>query len=349
MCSQSQATIVSGCPSLSSFVTRNLQNPWLGWPRVGEGTKSNSPNAIHALVSGPFVLEYTIHTLASRAQVRSSIETNGLAHYLRKTCAVPRIGGFVGNTVRAASQLGVRVSLCTQSERLTPPPTRAHLDDYHINRHAGSGGVGSISCDVRIVCADGNVTVQQGLSSQDTRPEISKRRVHQQVDLVLADLRPVANADAVVSSLERIAKCVRRDGVVGLRLNEESAPSDLPFSKDTTVWTLVQNNDVPELLRHHRSKHLSADGVCENQKTVVSLHERGALMLNGQRKPLRVDTCPVKESGFRGASDVLLAVTAISDASGADDYKSLQRGVDAATGCVAGLELPMNFDELDQD
>ena len=44
---------------------------------------------------------------------------------------------------------------------------------------------------------------------------------------------------------------------------------------------------------------------------------------------------------------MLLAVTTLSSASGADDRTGLHRGVAAAMGHVAGLDLPHSLEELD--
>ncbi len=69
--------------------------------------------------------------------------------------------------------------------------------------------------------------------------------------------------------------------------------------------------------------------------------------MNGVPCPYRVQTCPLAPANATGAGDTLMAVTALSSASGADDRTSIRRGVAAATGQVAGLPLPTTLEELD--
>ncbi len=69
--------------------------------------------------------------------------------------------------------------------------------------------------------------------------------------------------------------------------------------------------------------------------------------MNGIPCPYHVQTCPMEPVNRIGNGEVLLTVTTLSSASGADDRISLRRGVAAATGHVAGLELPRSLDELD--
>ena len=71
--------------------------------------------------------------------------------------------------------------------------------------------------------------------------------------------------------------------------------------------------------------------------------------MNGAPDPYHVHTCPVEPERVDGPGDTLLAVTTISSASGSDDWTSVRRGGTAATGIVAGLELPTVLEELDID
>ena len=82
-------------------------------------------------------------------------------------------------------------------------------------------------------------------------------------------------------------------------------------------------------------------------KLVLQLGTEGAVMLNGNPCPYHLHTCPLAASEVATPGDTLLAVTTLASAQGADDRTSLRRGVAAATGQVAGLELPTSFHELD--
>ena len=84
-----------------------------------------------------------------------------------------------------------------------------------------------------------------------------------------------------------------------------------------------------------------------NSKIVLQLGSKGAVLMNGIPCPYYVHTCPVKSRKKTHAGDTLLVTTVFSSASGADDRKSLRRAVAAATGVVAGLELPTSLEELD--
>ena len=86
---------------------------------------------------------------------------------------------------------------------------------------------------------------------------------------------------------------------------------------------------------------------CGIARLVLQLGPRGAVLMNGIPCPYHVQTCPMKPVIRVGNGEALLTVTTLSSASGAGDRISLRRGVAAATGHVAGLELPRSLDELD--
>ena len=82
---------------------------------------------------------------------------------------------------------------------------------------------------------------------------------------------------------------------------------------------------------------------------IIHSGSRGAVLVNGRRRPLRVPTCPLECVDGVGAGDILLTVTMLSSAAGANDRISLERGVAAATGRVAGLDFPTSLEELDAE
>ena len=143
---------------------------------------------------------------------------------------------------------------------------------------------------------------------------------------------------------------------VGLRLDERANLKDFLPIRDSRVWTFLRRRDglqlagreldsgsegrELELVRHLHERFKIA-------RVVVQLRSQGAVMMNGTPCPYRVHTCPVSRAKFTAAGDTLLAVTTLSSASGANDKTSLRRGVAAATGQVAGLDLPTSFEELD--
>jgi hypothetical protein len=72
-----------------------------------------------------------------------------------------------------------------------------------------------------------------------------------------------------------------------------------------------------------------------------------AFLRHGEPEIRWVPSCPVRPAREIGADETLLSVTALSSAAGADDLTSLKRGMAAAAGYVAGLDLPTRLDELD--
>ena len=143
---------------------------------------------------------------------------------------------------------------------------------------------------------------------------------------------------------------------VGLRLDQRANLEDFPPIRDSRVWTFLRRGDGLQLAKRElesgsEGRELELVRYLHDRfkiaKVVVQLSSQGAVMMNGLPCPYRVHTCPVSPAKFTPAGDTLLAVTTLSNASGADDKTSLRRGVAAATGQVAGLPLPTSFEELD--
>jgi hypothetical protein len=80
---------------------------------------------------------------------------------------------------------------------------------------------------------------------------------------------------------------------------------------------------------------------------VTGLGACGATLLNGGGPLKYFPTAPLAPRRAKGAGEILMVVTALSSAGGASDEISVRRGVRAATGCVAGLPLPLSLEELD--
>ncbi len=85
-------------------------------------------------------------------------------------------------------------------------------------------------------------------------------------------------------------------------------------------------------------------GAC---RLVASLGACGACLISKAPRLTYFPTAPMSSCHYVGAGDALMAVTALSSASGAPDDVSVRRGVAAATGCMAGLPLPLRLEELD--
>jgi hypothetical protein len=85
-------------------------------------------------------------------------------------------------------------------------------------------------------------------------------------------------------------------------------------------------------------------GSCQH---VATLGACGACLIGAAPTLEHFPTAPIRNEDDPGAGDTLMTVTAVSSSSGAADDVSVRRGVVAATGCVAGLPLPLRLEELD--
>ncbi len=348
---------------LNDFLTTNLDAPGTVWPRLLRPTTSDhearrvvqSVRGLRVLVVGDLTLELPIEVEATRAELMDHLKGPGFGpHPVWKMRRI-RVGGFVRHAIDVAAMLGAEVSVCTCLPIPTPARIEAYLDACGADRRLVKGIPGCASLKAVIQCKDGAVAIELPPCSTVQRMDLPMAATRE-VDAILVDASALADHSPLGRSLSR---CLRRSSdkmTVGLRLDQRADLEDFPLIRDSRVWTFLRRRDglqlagremesssggrEIELVRHLHDRFKIA-------KVVVQLSAQGAVMMNGIPRPYRVRTCPVSRAKFTPAGDTLLAVTTLSNASGADDKTSLRRGVAAATGQVAGLPLPTSFEELD--
>ena len=113
---------------LSDFISRNMDNGTLGWPRLPRATSSKAqvhPKAarscgLRVLVVGELTLELPIKVDATRAELADFLWGRGSGSPPPCTMRQLRVGGFVSNVVEVAAKLGAKVSVCTSVPVPTP-------------------------------------------------------------------------------------------------------------------------------------------------------------------------------------------------------------------------------------
>ena len=143
---------------------------------------------------------------------------------------------------------------------------------------------------------------------------------------------------------------------MGIRLDHRWSRASLAMTENDRVWTFARKRDAVQLLTrlagHRNGSDTDAVARCLKERfgaanLVLHAGSRGAVLMNGHPCPYHVSTCPIKRAHTIGAGDVLLSVTTLASACGTDDRACVSRGVAAATGHVAGLDLPVELEELD--
>jgi sugar/nucleoside kinase (ribokinase family) len=146
--------------------------------------------------------------------------------------------------------------------------------------------------------------------------------------------------------------------VIGIRGNQSWRRCQTNETSHNHAWVFLREPDARELagqiIASSRTEDLECLAAALKKslgigRLIIHSGPRGAVLVNGLRRPLHVPTCPLECVDDVGAGDILLTVTVLSSAAGANDRISLERGVAAATGCVAGLDLPRMLEELDAE
>ena len=350
---------------LSDFISWNIDDQELGWPRLARTTlsqaelqrKRSRTCGLRVLVVGELAMELPIEVEATRAEMKDFLRGGGTVPTPRWKMQQLRVGGFVRHAVEVAARLGASMSVCTSVPVPTPARIEAFLDEYGSDRRFVTGVPRRVSITTMIQCRDGQIVLDRGGLSTAHAMDLPTAATSD-VDAILVDPCVLANYGPFAQGLSR---CLHRSSdkmTVGLRLDQRADLADLRPIRDSRVWTFLRRRDGLQLagremesgsegreiglVRHLHDRFKIA-------RVVVQLSARGAVMMNGLPCPYHVHTCPMARAAFTAAGDTLLAVTTLSSASGADDRTSLRRGVAAATGQVAGLDLPTSLEELDAE
>ena len=343
---------------LAKCLEERLGDPTCTWPRLPIPSRpvadSRPRLGLRVLVIGELTLDLPIKVATTKAGLEALL--NGESeNRLPWSMSRAQVGGFVAHAGRAAAALGADVSVCTVVPAPLPASIQRFFDECAVDTRLVRALPGPCPVVIRAKCVDGELRIRRRGVLAAAGPELSAA-VLGRFDVILVD--PAACRDRrgllgmILKPLRRAPKAPR----VGLRASSDWSSGDFGLSRDPHVWTFIRNADGRRLVHSGGGPEEQAnDDAIVRQlrhqfgitKLVMHAGARGAMLLNGTPDPCQVRTCPVGENGSAGAGDTLLAITTLSSALGAGDQTSLRRGVDAATGYVAGLELPVGMAELD--
>jgi sugar/nucleoside kinase (ribokinase family) len=348
---------------LSEFLTRSLDDLTLGWPRLRlpQATEEEvrAParrlTGLRVVIIGDLVLEVPIEVDGTREELLALFRPGCQRLKPGLRVSAPRAGGFVAHAAKACVALGAEVSVCTVVPVPTPECFESFFKELAVDRQYLAGLPGPCPISIVFGCKDGRVSLGRQSIISATSVNVPIGAVAE-ADVIMADPSHLGCSSA---AMRHLACCLNRrvsGAVVGLRLDPRCKRRDLAVTRDERVWTFVRRRDARQLAervaggRWDEDEDSMARRLHERggiARLVLQLGPRGAVLLNGVPCPYHVRTCPLDFAGSAGAGHVLLAVTTLSSASGADDRATLRRGVAAATGHIAGLDLPISLEELD--
>jgi len=346
---------------LSGFLTKYVDDPQVGWPRRAQpgprrfrrSQAKRTRQALRILVVGELCIDVTADVGTTVANLTGDgSKTRALGAPWRLTGV--SVGGFLAQAAAIAASLGAEVYACTTVPVPTPGQFDAFLAKHSVNRQFVTAVPGRASFRLVCRCLDGEAILRTPSAATVHAVELPAASLAC-VDAIVIDPSP-RNPIGLASSLSPLLDSRFRDVAIGVRADDHWANEEFAAVRDARVWTFVRHRDARRLVRRVCGERIDADdrhlatrlhdslGI---GKLVLHFGPRGAMLLNGIPCPYRVHTCPLHKPGLAHGGAALMTVTTMSSALGADDRTSLRRGVAAATGCVAGLELPRTMEELD--
>lgn len=345
---------------LSRFLERHLGDPTEGWPRRrngharGSSARVTSRDRLNVLIVGELALELIVRVETTCERLRQALRSRS-DDRLRWRMSRTRLGGFAAYAGQAVASLGHRVALCTTVPAPLPACFERLFDEAAIDTRFVTARPGSCAAVIHACCRDGEVAIRRPRVPWLHEPELPEAAVGE-FDVVLVEASSCDIHSAVLRAIHQSLHANGKPLRVGLRVDDRWNGQVLALGRDPRVWTFARADDWQRFVGLCSGLRCDADepsavgnagaryGV---RRLVLQRGALGAVLLNGVLKPHRVPTCPMSYNGHRGAGATLAATTTLSSALGADDRTSLQRGVDAATAQVAGLELPVDLAELD--
>ena len=346
---------------LELFVSRFLKDRHQGWPRLPNRRPSSrvgrGPNAspLKVLIVGELRLELPMVVDAKRAELVASLHSGGRRAALKGELERPRVGGFAVHASRAAAALGANVSVCTVVPVPIPDRFEKFFNDHAIGRQHLRALPGKCPLLVRLRCDDGELAVRRMGVLKNWVPAFP-RGATEAFDVILIDPSAFGNPREGLRAIVAHVRGGPTAPLIGLRAGSDWRDDQFELAGERRVWTFMRGPDARRLAHRLDDLENTADDSTITRclhdgygisRLVVHSGPQGAVMLNGIPHPRRAPACPIAPVARHGAGDILLTVTTMSSAMGADDHTSLQRGVAAATGHVAGLGLPRSLDELD--
>lgn len=280
--------------------------------------------------------------------------------------------GFVAHAARAAHSLWHRVHLACVVDAPVPPAFERLLRE--------------ISADTRYLAVipakpppridfqrpHAHVRIGRPWTRRNTTPRLP-RDVLDRFDVILVDPGAKPERSAILTALRRRKGSAHRRATVAIFGRADWDGGDFRATRECGDWLFFNSvgliatarrvapgaegipvDDCPCTLKNvlGSCRLVASLGACLTEsvgacRLVASLGACGACLISKAPRLTYFPTAPMSSCDYVGAGDALMAVTALSAASGASDDVSVRRGVAAATGCMAGLPLPLRLEELD--
>lgn len=329
---------------------------------------------LEVLIVGNLTLEFRRRTRGKKSDLTAALNGAGPGKKPSwpTTLGRPQAGGFVAGAARVAHSLWCRVHLAC----IVPVPLPHEFEGFFQEINANTDHVipeaGEPSWSVRLDCDDGQLRLQQPGVKVVTALRVPAGAL-ERFDAILVEPMAQPQRSAVWEALRPGDDATSRRATVALRAGSDWDGPDLEAARGCGHWLFLDRQRVMEAGRRITGnaeialpshcpcplknvlgscRQVAALGACLKERIgpcrlVTGLGACGTLMLSRTPQPEYFPTAPISSPEPVEAGDVLLAVTALSSASGASDQQSVRRGVVAATGSVAGLPLPLSLEELD--
>ena len=342
---------------------------------AGPATNHESADpTLEVLIVGNLTLELRRRTRGKKSDVTAVLNDAGTGKKppWPTIFGRPQAGGFVAGAARVAHSLWCRVHLACTVPVPLPREFEGFFQETNANTDHVITGAGEPSWSVRLDCDDGRLRLSRpGVGSLNALrvPADALARF----DAILVEPMAKSQRSVVWEALHPRSDASCHRATIALRAGSDWDDRELRAVREFGHWLFLDRQRVLETGRRIMGnaempepshcpcplkkvfgscRQVAALGACLKERIgpcrlVTGLGACGALMLNRTLQLEYFPTAPISSPEPVEAGDVLLAVTALSSASGASDHQSVRRGVVAATGSVAGLPLPLSFEELD--
>ena len=334
------------------------------WPRRGNPRqhgilpKADRRLNLRVLIIGELAVELPFVVDGTRAELLSAVQAGNGRLTPTWRMGKPAIGGFAGHATRLASALGAQVHLRTVLSVPALPRMLEFLTDHNVKPDQLLALPGPCPVILQFQCTDGALEIHRpGVAAALTVPDAGHLAEY---DVILADPNGSMQRQEIVGEL---TNCRSETSTIAICADEHWTDGELRRPTSNNTWTFVDGG-VAEALVAHALDHSRHDRTTASRphaellvrqlkrrygfaKIVVADSLAGAVMLNGQPDAYRADSCPIRCDNTLSYLPTVIATAAVSSRLGADDETSLRRGIAAASGQLAGLELPRTLDELD--
>ena len=168
---------------LGRFISKNLNNPSVGWPRLATHTPMAQANSartgcsskLKVLIIGDLFLEMPVYVNATRAEIISAMARQDSDARFRWRMGRLRVGGFVAGCAPAVASLGAEIELAAVLPAPLPVQIVRFLDTYNIGYRNIASLPRSRSAKMSIHCSDGTLTLPTNCTAPTPQRDWRKR------------------------------------------------------------------------------------------------------------------------------------------------------------------------------